>query len=92
VPGAVLTVDQPVSADRTLNPDGTVDTGYTGTVHFTSSDPQAVLPKGHTFTAANAGTTTFSNAFILKKKGNQTITVTDTEDTALTGTITIDVT
>jgi hypothetical protein len=30
-----------------------VDTAFTGTVHFTSSDPQAVLPPDYTFTAAD---------------------------------------
>src|SRR5205085_12653250 len=34
---------------------GNVATGYTGTVHFTASDPQAVLPADYTFTAADAG-------------------------------------
>src|SRR5262249_13306713 len=29
---------------------GNVATGYTGTVHFASSDPQAVLPADYTFT------------------------------------------
>ena len=28
---------------------GNVATGYTGTVHFTSSDGQAVLPANYTF-------------------------------------------
>src|SRR5205807_403080 len=37
-----------------------VITGYTGTVHFTSTDPQAVLPGDYTFTAADAGVHTFS--------------------------------
>src|SRR5204863_3728849 len=34
---------------------GNVLTGYAGTVHFTSSDPQAVLPADYTFTAADQG-------------------------------------
>ena len=42
------------------NADGTTDTAYTGTVHFTSSDPRAVLPADYTFTAADAGVHTFS--------------------------------
>ena len=37
-------------------------TGYTGTVHFTSSDAQASLPVDYTFTAADAGMHTFSAA------------------------------
>ena len=35
-------------------------TGYTGTVHFTSSDGQAVLPGDYTFTAGDAGAHTFT--------------------------------
>src|SRR5262249_35114600 len=38
-----------------LNADGTTASGYTGTVHFTSSDPQATLPSAYVFTAADAG-------------------------------------
>jgi uncharacterized repeat protein (TIGR03803 family) len=59
-----------------LNPDGTIDTGYTGTVHFASSDPQAVLPADYTFKAANAGVHTFTAT--LKTAGPQSITATDT--------------
>jgi len=39
---------------------GNVATGYLGTVHFTSTDANAVLPANYKFTAANAGTHTFS--------------------------------
>jgi hypothetical protein len=55
---------------------GTVLTGYTGRVHFTSSDPQAVLPADYTFTAADAGVHTFSAA--LNTAGTQTLTAMDT--------------
>src|SRR5205807_122180 len=51
-------------------------TGYTGTVHFTSSDPQAVLPADYTFTAADAGTHVFNNV-VLKTAGGRSITLTD---------------
>ena len=50
-------------------------TGYTGTVHFTSSDAQAVLPASSTLTS---GTGTFSAT--LKTAGVQTLTATDTVD------------
>ena len=63
--------------------------GYTGTVHFTSSDPQAVLPADYTFLSADAGSHQFS--FTLKTLGNQTITVTDTHSAGFTGTTTINV-
>ena len=39
---------------------GNMATGYTGTVHFTSSDGQAVLPANYTFIAGDAGVHTFS--------------------------------
>ena len=56
------------------------DPGYTGTVHFTSSDVQAVLPADYTFTgpAATRGSHTFSAT--LKTAGEQSITATDTAD------------
>src|SRR5437016_9859462 len=34
---------------------GNTATGYTGTVHFTSSDAQAALPADYTFTNTDAG-------------------------------------
>jgi hypothetical protein len=64
-------------------PDGTTDINYTGTVHFTSSDPQALLPADYTFTAADGGVHTFSAT--LKSAGTQSIAVTDTT-TAINGT------
>jgi hypothetical protein len=66
-----------------LDSDGGVMTGYTGTVHFTSSDPQAVLPTDYTFTAADNGTRTFT--VTLKTAGTQSISVTDTGPTAFNG-------
>src|SRR5947208_14556349 len=51
-------------------------TGYTGTVHFTSSDAQAVLPADYTFVAADAGQHTFSAT--LNTAGSQSLTATDT--------------
>ncbi|HET6879955.1 MAG TPA: FG-GAP-like repeat-containing protein [Pirellulales bacterium] len=66
-----------------LNPDGTIDTGYTGTVRFSSSDGQAALPANYTFTAADAGKHTFSAT--LKTAGTQSIMATDTSTGTLTG-------
>lgn len=56
-------------------------TGYSGTVHFTSSDAQAVLPADSTLTS---GIGTLSAT--LKTTGNQTITATDTVTASITGT------
>ena len=55
---------------------GNVDTGYTGTLHFTSSDYQADLPADYTFTPLDAGVHTFTVA--LKTAGWQSVTATDT--------------
>ena len=40
---------------------GNVATGYTGTIHFTSSDGTAVLPADYTFVAGDNGVHTFTN-------------------------------
>jgi hypothetical protein len=61
-----------------LDSSGNTMTGYTGTVHFSSSDPQAVLPGDYTFTAADQGVHTFTNGVTLKTAGSQTITATGT--------------
>jgi len=54
--------------------------GYTGTVSFTSSDGQAVLPANSTLTN---GKGTFSGT--LKTDGSQIITATDTATASITG-------
>jgi len=55
--------------------DGTINTNYRGTVQFSSSDQQAVLPASYTFTDADQGSHTFSAT--LKTAGSQSITVRD---------------
>ncbi len=64
-----------------LDASNAVVTGYTGTVHFTSGDVQAVLPANSTLTN---GTGTFS--VTLKTAGDQTIAATDTVTASITGT------
>jgi hypothetical protein len=54
---------------------GNVATGYTGTVHFGSSDPAAALPADYTFTATDAGVQTFTAT--LATSGSQSLTATD---------------
>ena len=56
----------------------TVDTSFTGTVQFGSSDPQAVLPAKYTFTSADQGVHTFN--VTLKTAGTQWISATDLAD------------
>jgi hypothetical protein len=47
-------------------------TGFTGTVHFTSSDGAAVLPSDYTFTGTEQGTQTFT--VTLKTAGSDSVT------------------
>ena len=47
-------------------------TGYTGTVHFSSSDGAATLPANYTFVGGDAGAHTFSATF--NTAGTQSIT------------------
>lgn len=61
---------------------GNRTSGYTGVVHFTSSDVQAVLPADHTLTN---GIRTFS--VTLKTAGAQTLTATDAVNTSITGSL-----
>ena len=63
-----------------LDSTGTVVSGYADTVHFTSTDPQAVLPPDSKLTN---GTGRFSAT--LKSGGGQNITATDTANSAVTG-------
>jgi len=49
------------------------DTVINSSVHFTSSDPAAVLPGDYYFTPSDAGSHTWSNGFILTTPGSQTI-------------------
>jgi hypothetical protein len=62
---------------------GNIATGYRGTVHLSSLDPQAQLEGDHTFTAADNGTYAFGA--ILKTAGTWSITATDTMTSSITG-------
>ncbi|MCW3060670.1 MAG: hypothetical protein JWQ02_2491, partial [Capsulimonas sp.] len=66
---------------------GNTATGYAGTVHLTSSDTVAILPADATLTN---GVGTFRILF--RTAGGQTITATDTVNSAITGTAAITVT
>jgi streptogramin lyase len=54
---------------------GNAATGYTGTVHFTSSDPLAQLPADYTFTASDQGVHSFNVSF--GTIGSEQLTVSD---------------
>jgi hypothetical protein len=63
---------------------------YTGTIHFTSTDPDAVLPDDYTFVAEDGGQQTFTVQ--LQTAGTQTITAYDVTNVHRTGNVSVDVT
>jgi hypothetical protein len=60
---------------RAYGDDGQAKADYTGTVKFTSTDVNAVLPSDYTFTTSDAGVKQFSIAY--KTSGSQSFTVKD---------------
>jgi Domain of unknown function (DUF4214) len=62
---------------------GNTATGYSGTIHFTSSDPKALLPADFTFTPAAAGQHFFD--ITLSSAGTQSVSTADTTDPSITG-------
>ena len=67
------------------NPSYGVATGYTGTIHFTSTDGAATLPLNYTFTPGDAGVHTFAGGVTLRTAGIQVVTATDVADPTING-------
>ena len=70
-----------------LDEDGDVGSGYAGTITFTSSDGQAILPDDYTFVSDDQGSQTFD--VTLETAGTQTITATDADDDTILGQATV---
>ena len=64
---------------------GNTVTGYTGTIHFTSTDNSAILPLDYTFQALDSGSKAFDGV-IFETAGIQTVTATDTLTSSISGT------
>jgi hypothetical protein len=66
---------------RAVDVFGQTALGYTGTVTFSTSDPDpgVVLPDPYTFTAADQGSVTFAAAVTLVTPGDQVLTAQDTQ-------------
>jgi hypothetical protein len=60
-----------------LDAAGQVDTGYSGTVAFSSTDPVATVPATYTFTAADQGFHLFPASTTFRTTGLQTVSATD---------------
>jgi len=71
---------------------GQIATGYTGTVHFTSSDRQATAPADYSFAVADNGVHTFTNGVTLKTASSQIVTATDTVMSSITGSAAVSIT
>lgn len=61
-----------------------INNGYRGTVHFTSSDPLAGLPRDYAFTGADSGKHTFT--LTLQTVGLQSVTANDRSSPSINGT------
>ncbi len=66
------------------DPFNNIATGYTGTVHFSSTDPNTALPDDYTFTAADHGVHTFAG-LVLQTAGTHFVIVYDTADGRIDG-------
>lgn len=68
---------------KAIDANGNIAVGYTGKVHFTSSDKMAELPEDHKFNTKDKGIHTFSAR--LKTLGTQWIKATDRAKSSITG-------
>ena len=69
-----------------LDAAGATCTAYAGTVTLTSSDPAAILPSNYQFTTTNKGDKgVHLFSVTLQTAGSQTVTVTDTSVSSITG-------
>ncbi len=75
---------------------GAVATGDIGTIHFTSTDAQGILPANYTFTSStqtppncssncDQGVHVFTNGVTLKSVGTQSVTATDVSKSTVSG-------
>jgi hypothetical protein len=69
----------------------TVDPTFLGTLHFTSTDPQAQLPADHVFTTADHGVHTFTHGVTLKTAGKKTLTAQDVGVASIVGSVRVTV-
>jgi hypothetical protein len=85
---ATVVAGSPFTATVTAMYNGQRDTMIDGPIHFTTSDKAAALPTLYVFTAADAGSHTFTG-LTLVTPGSQTMTVSDYDATPIAGTVNI---
>ena len=86
---STVTAAVPFSVTVNVIYQGKPDTVINNRVHFSSSDPAAVLPGDYYFTPADGGSHTWTNGFTLSTTGNQTISGKIIEATGINGNATI---
>lgn len=91
VPASVAAGTQFGIAVKAADAYGNAVTTYTGTLHYSSSDPRAVLPPNYTVTPADNGGESYFGVK-LRTRDRQTIAVVDAMFGSLMGTATITVT
>jgi hypothetical protein len=88
---STATAGSPFTVTVTATVGGKRDTIVNSVIHFTSSDPAAVLPDDYLFTPADAGSHTWTNGFILETSGGQTISARLYDASGINGTATVTV-
>ncbi len=71
-PSSVV-ANTPFTVTVTVLYEGKPDTIINSPIHFTSSDPAAILPGNYYFTPSDAGSHTWTNGFTLVTPGSQTV-------------------
>jgi hypothetical protein len=88
---STATEGTPFTVTVTVTVNGRRDTIINNSIHFTSSDPAAVLPPEYNFTPADSGSHTWTNGFVLMTPGNQTISGSIIDASGINGTANVTV-
>jgi hypothetical protein len=86
---STATAGTPFTVTVTVLYRGKPDTVINSHIHFTSSDPAAVVPGDYYFTPADAGSHTWTNGFTLNTPGSQVISGDIFDATGINGSATI---
>jgi hypothetical protein len=89
---STATAGAPFAVTVNVLSQGKPDTVINSPIHFTSSDPAAVLPPDYYFTPADAGSHTWTNGFTLSTPGKQTISGAIFDAKGINGSATLTVT
>lgn len=89
---SAATAGTPFTVTVNVLSQGKPDTVINSPIHFTSSDPAAVLPPDYYFAPADAGSHTWTNGFTLSTPGKQTISGAIFDATGINGSATLTVT